>query len=100
MKKVGLVYDEIFLRHEPPVWHPDSPERLVSVISALKATGVWPKLLQLKTRKAGLEDLERVHTRAHIERVRDHQAGELDPDTYCSENSYEAAVHAAGRSWN
>ena len=96
MKKVGLVYDEIFLSHEPPEWHPDSPERLISIIAALKASGVWPKLIPLKPRKAAFEDLERVHTHAHIERIRAHPAGEIDPDTYCSENSYEAAVHAAG----
>jgi len=23
MKKVGLIYSDVFLRHEPPAWHPD-----------------------------------------------------------------------------
>jgi acetoin utilization deacetylase AcuC-like enzyme len=96
MRTVGFVFDEVFLRHEPPAWHPDSPARLLNVISALKASGIWPKLIQIKPRKAGLDDLAMVHTRAHIERIMNHHVGELDPDTFCSEHSYEAAVHAAG----
>ena len=28
MKKVGFVYDDIFLKHEMPVGHPESPKRL------------------------------------------------------------------------
>ncbi|MEK6582872.1 MAG: hypothetical protein AABZ25_10875 [Nitrospirota bacterium] len=36
MKKVGFIYDDIFLKHETPEWHPESKERLIAIINALK----------------------------------------------------------------
>lgn len=41
MRKVGFIYDDIFLQHVPPVWHPDSGNRLTSIIAELKKTGIW-----------------------------------------------------------
>ncbi len=96
MKKVGLIYDEVFLRHEPPAWHPDSPDRLINVISTLKASGLWPKLFHSRSRRATFDDLARVHTREYIEKIANFGEGELDPDTYLSEGSLDAALHAAG----
>jgi acetoin utilization deacetylase AcuC-like enzyme len=96
MRHVGFVYDEAFLRHEPPAWHPDSPDRLINIIITLKASGPWHDLTQLSPRRATDDDIARVHTRAYIEKIRSFGAGELDPDTYLSEGSCEAAYHAAG----
>jgi acetoin utilization deacetylase AcuC-like enzyme len=96
MGNVGFVYDEVFLRHTPPSWHPDSKDRLTSIIVALKASGLWNKLVHIKPRRAEFEDLARVHTREHIERMRNFGAGEIDPDTHVSAGTFEAAFHAAG----
>jgi acetoin utilization deacetylase AcuC-like enzyme len=96
MKKVGLIYDEVFLRHEPPAWHPDSPDRLINVINTLKASGLWPRLFHSRPRRATFDDLARVHTREYIEKIANFGEGELDPDTYLSEGSLDAALHAAG----
>ncbi len=96
MKKVGFAFDEICLRHEPPVWHPDLPDRIISIIVRLKASGFWPKLIPIPPRSATFDDLTRVHTRDYVEKIKNFGAGELDPDTYMSEGSFEAALHAAG----
>lgn len=96
MGNVGFIYDEGFLRHEPPSWHPDSKDRLISIITELKASGLWNKLIHIKPRGAELEDLARVHTREHIERMKNFAAGEIDPDTHVSAGTFEAARHAAG----
>ena len=96
MKRVGLIYDEIFLRHEPPEWHPDSKDRLINIIITLKASGLWPKLAHIKPRKAGFDDIARVHTREYIDKISNFGAGELDPDTYLSPDSLDAALHATG----
>jgi acetoin utilization deacetylase AcuC-like enzyme len=96
MKKVGFVYDEIFLRHEPPAWHPDTAERLVRIVDTLKTSGLWPKVLSCKPRRACYDDIARVHTPAYIEKIRLCGAGELDPDTYTSRDSFEVAMYAAG----
>ncbi len=96
MKKVGLLYDEVFLHHTPPVWHPDSPDRLINIIVTLKASGLWPGLISGRPRRASYDDLARVHTREYIEKIAQFGEGELDPDTYLSSGSLEAALHAGG----
>ncbi len=96
MKKVGFAYDEAFLRHEPPAWHPDSPDRLINIIITLKASGLWPNLTPVAPRRATFDDIARVHTRDYINKITTFGAGELDPDTYLSEGSLEAALNAAG----
>jgi acetoin utilization deacetylase AcuC-like enzyme len=96
MKKVGFVYGEAFLKHRPPAWHPDSPERLVNIISTLKASELWARLVPIAPRRATEVDLARVHTPEYIEKIKNMGAGELDPDTYLSEGTFDAALHAAG----
>ena len=96
MKKVGIVYDDVLLRHAPPVWHPDSPDRLTTIIRTLKASGLWDKLIPLAPRPAAFEDIARVHTDPYIQIVRNFGSGELDTDTYLSEGTLNAALHAAG----
>jgi acetoin utilization deacetylase AcuC-like enzyme len=96
MKPVGFVYDEVFLYHEPPVWHPDSRDRLINIINTLKGAGLWDKLTHIKPRKATPEDLALVHDPENIEKVRGLGAGEIDPDTYTSVESFDAASYAAG----
>lgn len=96
MNSTGFVYDEVFLNHEPPVWHPDSRDRLISIIVTLKAAGLWDRLTHIKPRKASPADLALVHTHEAIERIRTMGAGEVDPDTYTSVESFDAASYAAG----
>jgi acetoin utilization deacetylase AcuC-like enzyme len=96
MNQVGYIYDQVFLHHEPPVWHPDSGDRLVNIALALKAAGIWDKLIHIKPRKASSDDLALVHTPEAIERIRSMGAGEVDPDTYTSIESFVAASYAAG----
>ena len=96
MSSVAIAYDEVFLRHEPPSWHPDSPDRLINIVATLKAAGLWDRLSLLRPRRASIDDLSRVHTLAHIEDIRTRGAGEIDPDTHASAGTFEAASHAAG----
>ncbi len=96
MATVGFAYNEIFLHHQPPPWHPDSPDRLINIIIALKAAGLWDRLTRLPPRRAAENDIALVHTRDHIARMKAIGEGAADPDTYLSAGSYEAALHAAG----
>ena len=96
MKRVGFIYGDVFLRNRPPAWHPDSPDRLTSVIASLKTSGLWPGLIHLAPRRADEGDLGRVHTREYIEKMKNFGTGELDPDTYLSEETLETALRAAG----
>lgn len=96
MKDVGFVYDDVFLGHETPRWHPECWERLISIVSALKELSQWKKLLHIAPRKASFEEIETVHTHAYVERIKKTGEGYLDPDTYLSGGSLDAALFAAG----
>lgn len=95
MKKVGFIYDDIFLKHEMPSGHPESPKRLVAILDKLKHSDIWDKLIKIKPRKAKEEDILRVHTKSYFDSVKALK-GYYDPDTYISDGSFEAAMFAAG----
>jgi acetoin utilization deacetylase AcuC-like enzyme len=94
----AYVYDPIYLEHDLPS-HPENARRLKHILSTLENDGMLARLRSLEPRPATVEELERVHTPAHIEQVqRKAQAGGgyLDPDTYVSPRSFDAALMAAG----
>jgi acetoin utilization deacetylase AcuC-like enzyme len=96
MKKTGFVYDDVFLRHETPQWHPESKERLISILDTLRDAPEWKELVHIKPVKAGFDDIEAVHTHDYVDKIRRMEEGYLDPDTYLSKGSLEAALFAAG----
>lgn len=95
MKKVGFVYDDIFLKHETPPGHPESPQRLIKIIETLKASECWNRIIHISPRKAEDEDILAVHTGDYLKKIRTF-TGYYDGDTYLSEHSFEAAAFAAG----
>ncbi len=96
MRKVGFIYDDVYLRHKAPPGHPEREERLISIVNALKSSDLWETLIKVKPRKADFSEIEAVHTREHVERMKKFRSGYADPDTYISEGSLEAALYAAG----
>jgi acetoin utilization deacetylase AcuC-like enzyme len=95
MKKVGFIYDDIFLKHEMPLGHPESGDRLISINDALKKSHFWNKLIHLTPEKAMKEDIIAVHTGSYYEKILKF-TGYYDADTFVSELSVEAAHFAAG----
>jgi acetoin utilization deacetylase AcuC-like enzyme len=89
------------LEHDPRVHmpeHPDTPERLLA-IEALLAKQDWLGWERRQAPPASEEQLELVHTRRHVESIRELcivGGGAIDPDTFVGEASYRAALHAAG----
>jgi acetoin utilization deacetylase AcuC-like enzyme len=85
--------------HHPGPGHPERSQRLGAVLDAL-ADGSDLNLLRREASLASLEDLQRVHPRAHLERLiaasPDQGLHELDPDTFLSPGSVAAALRAAG----
>lgn len=87
------------LEHNPGHGHPERPDRLKAVLAALDD----PDFQGLERREAPMADIEqvaRVHPRAYVERVLQAvpESGTvgLDPDTYLSPASGEAALRAVG----
>jgi len=89
------------LEHDPRLLspgHPDTPERLVALERALDERD-WLGWVRREGVAATVEDLELVHTRAHIDGIASLCArggGAIDPDTFVGEASFQAALHAAG----
>jgi acetoin utilization deacetylase AcuC-like enzyme len=91
------------LEHSNPPGHPESPERLVSILDALRAPG-FEDLAWVEAPPVSRETLALVHDRAHVDRVLDEWAPEtknyryvrIDQDTAMSAGSAEAALRAAG----
>jgi acetoin utilization deacetylase AcuC-like enzyme len=96
MQTVGFIYDAIFLGHETPPGHPETKERLIYVVNALRDSGLWERLIHIKPCRASDDDIALVHNRTYIEKIKNHGTGFLDPDTYMSQDSLDAALYAAG----
>lgn len=94
-----LYYHDIFLKHDTGAFHPESSKRLGAVLTHLKETGLWDKLVVETPRRAAVKDIALVHHPEYIKRVEEiaeRGGGQLDPDTVVSRDSFEAALHAAG----
>jgi acetoin utilization deacetylase AcuC-like enzyme len=86
--------------HEMGDGHPESPQRLKSVLRALESSGLAARLRKVEAPMAGREHLERVHAPEHVELVFSTAPARgyayLDPDTSMNPSSLSAALHAAG----
>jgi acetoin utilization deacetylase AcuC-like enzyme len=96
MAEVVFLYDDIFLAHEMPPLHPESPDRLRACLEAVREGGLWDSLDHAPLRKATPGEVALAHSAEYVETVRTFGSGYLDPDTYLSPMTYEAALAAAG----
>lgn len=95
---IGYVYDPVYLRHDTG-GHPENAARLEAIIAHLGQTGLIRQLVAIEPRPASVDELTLVHERQHISLIEDvarRGGGWLDPDTFVSSGSYEAALYAAG----
>lgn len=94
--KTGFIYDDIFLKHETPDGHPECRERLIAISNALKISPLWNRLVRIKPVAASFEDILVVHDKQYVDKLKSFGQGYIDPDTYISKDSLEAALFAAG----
>ncbi|MDM7935798.1 MAG: histone deacetylase [Methanothrix sp.] len=94
MTGTGIVYHPIYLAHETGM-HPERKERLTAILDAIRGLDVK----YITPSPATVDQVATIHGRRYIEQVKaicDHGGGHLDIDTVLSEQSYEAAMMAAG----
>lgn len=98
---ISVIYSDEFLQHDTGLFHPERPERLTAIATALQKV-IWAEQLQwnlptsLENRDV-LPFIQKCHTLNYIERVRQIAAnggGMLDGDTPVSAKSYEIALLA------
>lgn len=112
--KTGLVFHEIYLWHDTGTWplgysppglglephsHPESPESKRRLRNLLEVSGVLDHLIMLEAKPATVDQIQRFHTPAYVDRVRNMSeagggdAGELTP---FGRGSYDIALLSAG----
>jgi acetoin utilization deacetylase AcuC-like enzyme len=94
----AYLYSPIFLEHEE-FRHPESPERLESILQTLEEDKLLARLVAIEPVPASDAQLQAAHPRDHIARVQNLAAsggGHLDADTYVNARTFDAARLAAG----
>lgn len=96
----ALVYDPIFLKHETGTHHPESPERLKVIISALQQDEpLWARLQHESPRPVSDKDIMRCHSYRLIDHIQSLCEGGvpfIDRDTSICDASFAIAKLAAG----
>jgi len=93
-----LIASPRFEEHVTPPGHPERPER-ARVFQRIADDRKEAGFRVSDPRTATVEELLRVHTREHVDRIAKTAARPgmmLDPDTFTSPDSYDAALLAAG----
>lgn len=96
----SVVTGDLFAGHDAP-GHPESQARLDAALA-----GVPDDAHRIVPEPATPSDLALVHTKRHIDRIRSFcrecppgRVCFLDPDTYVTSRSFDAALYAAGAAW-
>ena len=99
--KTLIIHHDDCLRHDPGPGHPERIERVAAVLNALEGL---PGLEFLPAPRATLDQVERVHEPGYwarlveLEPMQDPAAERiaLDPDTWLSSGSVDAALRGSG----
>jgi len=96
--RVGYYDDPVFGEHDAGPGHPERPARLDAVRRGLREARLVDALVPLAPREATREELLRVHSAAHVDRVAATEGRRVrfDADTASGPRSYAAALRAAG----
>ncbi|WP_309498518.1 histone deacetylase [Sulfurovum sp.] len=94
--KVAYITDDIYLKHDTGPMHPESAKRLMAINKVIKPLST--SLIFKSPIKVSKAILELVHSPEHIETIKNTSmsGGNIDSDTICSRDSYNAAVMAVG----
>jgi acetoin utilization deacetylase AcuC-like enzyme len=95
---LAYCFDPTHAGHAEP-GHPERPARLDAVVARLEAEGMLARMHRVPALAAPREALERVHDPSYLdllETASDIGGLRLDPDTYCTPDSFSIACRAAG----
>jgi acetoin utilization deacetylase AcuC-like enzyme len=95
---IGVVSDPLFMNHDTGGYHPEAPMRVHYIHTLFHHKD--PDIAMIEPVQASVEDIMLNHERFYIDGVKrackSNKYVDLDPDTVCSEDSYETALFAAG----
>ncbi len=88
-----------YLEHDSGTYHPESPSRIEAVLDGVKRTGLEDQIRFFTPTEADPESLEYVHSQKYLiglQRFCLMGGGAIDGDTSVSDQSWRAALLAAG----
>lgn len=91
---VPLYYHPDYERMTQTPGHPESPDRVTSIMSALRRVGVPYEVRE--PLEATEQDMLLVHDRKHVDVVRDFGIGFMDPDTFHYDYTFGLCIRALG----
>ncbi|MEW6366527.1 MAG: histone deacetylase [Acidobacteriota bacterium] len=100
-RRIGILWDRVFLEHDTGSGHPERPERLKAIKEGLDSFKAGAELIYVKPREATEAEMLRVHTRHHLGMLAETEGTDhffLDGDTPTSRHSFRVARMAAGGS--
>ncbi len=89
-----VVFHDRYIDHLLTPGHPESPERLVSLMGRLEEEGLLEDLVEPEA--ASEDDIMLVHTEGVMNHIKYFGEGHLDLDTYSREDTFPIALLAAG----
>ncbi len=95
--RIGIVFDKSYLAHDNGPTHPESPDRLKSVLEAVEE--LEAEKINITPREASKEELLLAHTPEYIDQILSLEPKGiimLDPDTAFSPGTREASLKAVG----
>lgn len=99
MKNLAVIYDERVLLHKSVYYHPENPNRIISINDYLKEKSFFDEVEIIKPEEVSKENILSVHSEDHFNFVKssiEENKKILDPDTYICKDSWQAALLAAG----
>jgi len=96
MEEIIYFYPEGHEEHFFPQ-HPERPERIEAVRTALKKRDLWDVFLKLPPLHLDERILTGIHTKKHLENIENTSqwGGHIDTDTYLTKASWKLALNAA-----
>jgi acetoin utilization deacetylase AcuC-like enzyme len=89
-----IIFHPRYLDHYQTPNHPESPERLTAINTKLEEERLFSDVLEPMATTE--EDLERIHSKAHIDFIKYVGEGRIDLDTQSHEDTFEIALLACG----
>ena len=80
--KTGICYDKKMELHHDTEFHVENPERTKTILSAFQKKKLDKLCVQIPSKKATLEELERVHTKDHVKGVLSIKSEKSKPDIW------------------
>jgi acetoin utilization deacetylase AcuC-like enzyme len=100
MRRTGYVYAQRYLLHDPGSWHPERPDRLKAIHTALEEDDLLELVVRLRPDYAPLQWVERLHDPKYILRFEEacEQGKSIFEVQDCgiSRESYQTALLAVG----